>query len=104
MPKTKWTADPDGSVWEGEDWIADIHTGDGGRDAELAVMWAAAPETKRQRDALLVTLRKTAEIISTMAAECDTSDITFRASIGVMAKARALIAECESSDAGEAAP
>ena len=104
MPETKLTADPDGSVWEGEYGIADINTGDGGRNAELAKLFAAAPETKRQRDALLVTLRKTAEIISTMAAECDTGDTTFRASIGVMAKARALIAECESSDAGEAAP
>jgi hypothetical protein len=61
MPETKneptLTADPDGSVWEGENCIADIGTGDGGRDAALARLWAAAPETKRQRDALLASLK-----------------------------------------------
>lgn len=87
-PTPKWTADPDGTVWdEGENFIAEIKSGDGRRDGELAAMLAAAPETERQRDELLVMLRRM---------------LKFTGLAVVHDEARALIAKCESGDAGGA--
>ena len=91
MPETKWTADPDGSVWEGENCIADINTGDGGRDAELAELFAAAPETKRQRDAL----------IEALSAMVDRWEPDTEGTDRVMwENACAIIAECEPGNVG----
>jgi hypothetical protein len=56
-------------------------------------LFAAAPETKRQRDALLVAL-KWAILHSFDVAECDCQSCV---------EVRAIVAECELSDAGEGA-
>ena len=82
LPPTPWSADDDVVFDANEKIIGYSGIPSSHASPALMLLWAAAPETKRQRDALLKMLR-----LMTTPGEISITE------------AHALIEECESSDA-----